>query len=302
MLYPARWLKHSLEYARLTLAGQCRTLTRWTGKAPQETPGFKNGALHSLPLVDMAKATRKDLQAYFDNTWTLTEVLFKSLKNPNSFFRPPNHNLRHPKIFYYGHPASLYINKFRVAGLIPGNINPFFERIFETGVDEMRWDDMSKNHMKWPSIDEVAAYRSKVYEVVSEVIQKHPEFDSMNKLEKSKFWAVNLGFEHERIHLETSSVLIRELPIDLVQRPEHFVPYHPSAYKTTHVADPIAGVHYPVNEFIHMDSGDVTIGKSRDWPTYGWDNEYGEKKLTVAPFSANKFKISNGEYLEFVRE
>jgi hypothetical protein len=27
------------------------------------------------------------------------------------FYRPPYHDLRHPLIFYYGHPAVLFINK-----------------------------------------------------------------------------------------------------------------------------------------------------------------------------------------------
>jgi formylglycine-generating enzyme required for sulfatase activity len=140
-----------------------------------------------------------------------------------------------------------------------------------------------------------------VYETVASCISKHPEFDTIRNLDKSKFWAVVLGFEHERIHLETSAVLIRELPIDLVQRPEFFPPYHPSAYTSKFVANPEQGVHYPNNEFLEVDSGDVTLGKPRNWPTFGWDNEYGEKKVTVAPFAATKFKISNGEYLEFVR-
>ena len=28
-----------------------------------------------------------------------------------------------------------------------------------------------------------------------------------------------MGFEHERIHFETSTVLIRQLPLDMVKRP-----------------------------------------------------------------------------------
>ena len=43
----------------------------------------------------------------------------------------------------------------RVAGIITDPINPYFENIFETGVDEMSWDDLSKNDMMWPSVREV---------------------------------------------------------------------------------------------------------------------------------------------------
>lgn len=32
--------------------------------------------------------------------------------------RQPAHGLRHPLIFYYGHPAALYVNKLRAAGIL----------------------------------------------------------------------------------------------------------------------------------------------------------------------------------------
>ena len=35
-------------------------------------------------------------------------------------------------------------------------------------------------------------------------------------------------FEHERIHIETSSVLMRELPVSLLRRPPQWPAYHPS--------------------------------------------------------------------------
>lgn len=38
-----------------------------------------------------------------------------------------------------------------------------------------------------------------------------------------------MGFEHERIHLETTSVLIRELPFFMVSLPEYWPKIHPSA-------------------------------------------------------------------------
>ena len=56
----------------------------WTGKAPQDCPGYVHNAsggghLTSLPLP-RATASRQELLDYFDNTWTLTEVLFASLQ------------------------------------------------------------------------------------------------------------------------------------------------------------------------------------------------------------------------------
>jgi len=142
-----------------------RSAAWWTGKAPKHglCPGVEaDGRIYSLPQLTFTAASdsyssssvliKKSLQDYFDNTWTMTEVLLASLQGEEAFQLPPYHDLRHPMIFYYGHPAALYVNKLRVAGLLDKPINPYYEVIFETGVDEMSWDDLSKNKMQWPSV------------------------------------------------------------------------------------------------------------------------------------------------------
>eukprot|EP00730_Choanoeca_flexa_P002784 TRINITY_DN11172_c0_g1_i1.p1 TRINITY_DN11172_c0_g1~~TRINITY_DN11172_c0_g1_i1.p1 ORF type:complete len:843 (+),score=227.20 TRINITY_DN11172_c0_g1_i1:155-2683(+) len=277
----------------------------WTGKAPIHNvcPGVNSdNIITSMPQPDLTKVTRQELRDYFDNCWTMTEVLFAGLQDEEPFYRPPYHNLRHPKIFYYAHPASLYVNKFRVAGLIKDPINEYYEHIFETGVDEMQWDDLSKNDMLWPTVNEVKEYRQKVYDMVVDVIENHPAFDTIDQLEASPFWAVVMGTEHEKIHLETSSVLMRELPLDLVRLPEGFPKPHPShASAPASDVTPVEGEHYPINTFLPVEAGIVTVGKPRSFPSYGWDNEYGEKQMHVKSFKASKFLISNGEFLEFVK-
>lgn len=111
----------------------------YTGKAPVYgvCPGVeKDGKIYSLPQITFpnGKTTKKALQDYFDNTWTITEALLGCLQGEEAFHVPPYHDLRHPMIFYYGHPAALYINKLRVAGLLTEPINPYFEVVFETGM------------------------------------------------------------------------------------------------------------------------------------------------------------------------
>ena len=274
----------------------------WTGHIPRDCPGRRSdGTITSLALPDLANCTRAQALDYFDNGWTLTEVLFSSLRGEEAFYRPPYHHLRHPMIFYYGHPPALYINKLRVAGLIAGPLNPYFERLFETGVDEMRWDDMSKNEMLWPSIQEVHAYRQQVYAIVRRVIETHPGLAPGHPpvTQKDPLWALFMGFEHERIHLETSSVLIRELPLALVQRPAGWPKLHPSAGRPA-AFPPQAGRDYPANELISVPGQAVTLGKPADWPSYGWDNEYGQRETILQPFQANRYLVSNGEFHAFV--
>ena len=110
-------------------------------------------------------------------------------------------------------------------------MNPYFESIFETGVDEMTWDDLSKNEMAWPTIQEVTDYRRTVYKIVRNILESHSSMENLPINIHHPLWAVMMGIEHEKIHLETSSVLIRELPVVLVQKPEEWPSYHPLALK-----------------------------------------------------------------------
>jgi 5-histidylcysteine sulfoxide synthase/putative 4-mercaptohistidine N1-methyltranferase len=277
----------------------------WTGKKPifELCAGVdRHGKIHALPAPDLHSVSRQQVQEYFDNAWTTTEILFAALKNEESFYRPPYHGLRHPLVFYYVHPVVLYVNKLRVAGLIDKPVNEYFERLFETGVDEMNWDDMSKNSTIWPPLEQLHAYRRQVYEIISHIIQTHPGLGENHPAidQDNPLWALFMGFEHERIHIETSSVLIRELPLHLTQRPPWFPPPHPTALKEA--ADPIEGISYTKNSFITVEQGTVNLGKPVNDHTYGWDNEYGFKRAVVGKFATTRFLISNGEYLQFVKD
>lgn len=279
----------------------------FTGKQPKICPGVDaKGIIRSLPLPRLDAVTRENAMEYFDNSWTLYETLFAGLNGEEYLYRPPPHGLRHPQIFYYGHTACLYINKLRVSGALTKPCNAYFESIFEVGVDEMLWDDMEKNEMFWPTAREVHEYRKEVYKVVKDTIMNHPALDDSNgpvTVDQSHpMWALFMGYEHERIHMETSSVLFREAPKHLVQAPNNWPPLHPSAFNKTPSSNPVEGVNYPPNKMISVEKDQVDLGKPADFPSYGWDNEYGERTLDVPDFAASEFMITNGEFYQFVKE
>ena len=126
----------------------------------------------------------------------------------------------------------------------------------------MSWDDLSKNKMPWPSVEDVHAYRKEVYSTVTKVISSLTNEQCENLTQNSPLWALVMGFEHERIHLETSSYLISELPIKYVQHPAHFPPYHESIKQSTDekTFTPIRSIHYPENSMITVPKSTVTIG------------------------------------------
>jgi 5-histidylcysteine sulfoxide synthase len=275
--------------------------TRFCGTEP--TPGYAgvktDGRIESMALPNLRTATRAQLREYFDNGWLLNEVLFSGLSCEEAFYRPPYHHLRHPMIFYLGHTSCTMINKLTLGGLVP-SIDPYLESIFEVGVDEMSWDDMGKNDMVWPTLNETMAYKNKAYKVVADLIDTHPSLDGTQLIDwNHPMWALVMAFEHDRIHLETSSVLMREMPLRLLERPAAFPLEHETAF-LPNVHPPVAGRDYPANPMLHVEAGTSTLGKPRDFPTYGWDNEYGHRELAVPAFEASKFMITNGEMWEFV--
>ncbi len=284
----------------------------WTGLAPDFCPGFhyEKKYLQALPLINLKICSRQDVLDYFNNTWTLTELLFASLKNETAFTRPPYHELRHPLIFYYGHPAVLYYNKMRMAGLFNEPVDLYLEKILETGVDEMSWDDMSKNEMKWPTVKAVHEYRQKIYNHVVNIIKTHPGLADHRSEEihpNSALWSLFMGFEHEKIHFETSSVLMRELPLELIETPRYWAPLHPSAlFEKNAKGETKSKKNNPLADSLslqlwqNISGGTVHAGKPIHAPSFGWDNEYGTRTQQIKDFQVRKSLVTNAEYYEFV--
>ncbi|KAG9400591.1 hypothetical protein AC1031_010807 [Aphanomyces cochlioides] len=294
----------SIAYTGLYPEPMWYTTTSRTPYNDPAFPGLIDGALHSIAMPNLDTCTRQEVLDYFDNTWALTDMLFSSFQHEDAFIQPPPHQLRHPMAFYYGHPTCFYINKCLLAGLLDSPLNPEYEDLFQVGVDDMRWDDMSKNEKEWPSVGDVQAYRREVYEIIKRLILTHAEFDDGHApiTAESQTWAIFMGMEHDRIHLETSSMLMQEHNLDNFVKPDLFPPYHPSAHRSSPALIPVEGVDFPTNPMISMPGGTVTLGKPADFPSYGWDNEYGSKTIEVGPFRASSQLISNGEFWQFVKD
>lgn len=227
---------------------------------------------------------RTEIRAYFHASYSLDEQLYDTLASDAAFYLRPE-PLRHPLIFYLGHTASFYINKLIIAKLISERINPRFEAMFAVGVDEMSWDDLNEANYDWPSVAEVKAYRAKVRELVDGLIATLPL--SLPIDWNNPWWAIMMGIEHSRIHLETSSVIIRRLPLDQVRQ----LPLWEICSESGEA---------PRNALLPVPGGEVRLGKPKDHRLYGWDNEFGRHRFEVEDFEASKYLVSNQEYLEFV--
>jgi len=231
---------------------------------------------------------REEIKNYFLQTYELDEKLFDLLKDKEFLYKQPN-RLRHPLIFYFGHTATFFINKLIVSNVIDKRVNKNFESIFAIGVDEMSWDDLNEQNYTWPTYEQTKNYRDKVKELILELID-NIEFTIPINWE-SNMWIILMGIEHENIHIETSSVLLRELDIKYLKDEKIFEYCNEFSDK------------YPANELLDVKGGDVILQKDRENPIfYGWDNEFSFHKSHIKDFKASKYLVSNGEFMEFVKD
>ena len=230
---------------------------------------------------------RSALLAYFCQTFDLYDSLFDCLADERAWFDKAI-PLRHPLIFYYGHTAAFFINKLLAARLIEGRLDARIEAMVAIGVDEMSWHDLDETHYDWPSVSELRDYRGRVRALVCDFIERMPIELPIHW--QSPAWVILMGIEHERIHLETSSGLIRQLPLAWVRSQ----PQWPACPEARHRRDEV-----PANTLLPVAGGRVRLGKQD--VTYGWDNEYGERHIELAPFQASRMLVSNAEFFDFVQ-
>ncbi|WP_309400775.1 5-histidylcysteine sulfoxide synthase [Cerasicoccus maritimus] len=228
---------------------------------------------------------REEIRRYFHQTFDIYEKLFEPMVSQEAFVTRAD-PLRHPLIFYYGHTAVFYINKLILGKFLKERLDPHLESLCAIGVDEMSWDDLNEAHYVWPDHVKVKAYREQVRATIDKLIDETPL--EMPVQWNSLYWIIMMGIEHERIHLETSSVLIRQLPLSLVEQE------HPSWAVCQDDPTP------PENDLVGVPGGLVQQGKEQPSRFYGWDNEYGSFETEVAEFKASKYLVSNAEFRQFV--
>ncbi|NEN87484.1 MAG: 5-histidylcysteine sulfoxide synthase [Okeania sp. SIO3H1] len=230
---------------------------------------------------------RQDILDYFHNAWQLEDILMNSLVGEETFYFNPD-PLRNPLIFYLGHSAVFYINKLIRVELLEKHLNPNYEILFELGVDPEIPEELDRAiaHINWPKLQDVWQYREKVYQIILDLIEKTPL--NMPIHQNHPLWALMMGIEHQRIHIETSSMLFRQLSVEKLKRPSNWE-YAPTNARQID------------NEMIEVAGGVVKIGKPVDYPTFGWDIEYGDRQVEVTPFVASKYLITNSDFLEFVK-
>jgi 5-histidylcysteine sulfoxide synthase len=236
----------------------------------------------SLPALRIDALDRSGLFDYFTNSWTLYDTLFGAITDAGSFYASPD-PLRHPLIFYMGHTAAFYINKLVLDGQVMEGVHPEYDTLFAVGVDPEMTSELVR--FNWPPVEAVRAYRNRVFERVADAIATVP-VDGVIDAEHP-VWAILMGIEHERIHFETSSMLLRQHPAGKLTPPPGWL------------VGPRDFVTVP-NDWVGVPAGPASIGRPGPGAYYAWDSDCGRRDVDVRSFEASRHLVSNAEYVDFV--
>nr|XP_012557475.2 uncharacterized protein LOC100215679 [Hydra vulgaris]XP_047133732.1 uncharacterized protein LOC100215679 [Hydra vulgaris]XP_047133733.1 uncharacterized protein LOC100215679 [Hydra vulgaris]XP_047133734.1 uncharacterized protein LOC100215679 [Hydra vulgaris] len=275
----------------------------WSYNTIEDFEYFANICNNNLYL---SKTTDAGLRRQFLHIYDLYEKLFSVLKTKAFFIRAER--LRHHLIFYYAHTAVLYINKLVVSGYLDSKmrIDPFIESIMSVGVDEMSWDDLLEDNYVWSKysdeqlaeyLNKIKIYRQQVKKLILQLLDNQPINLPINP--SSLHWVILMGIEHEKIHLETSAVIISQVPLHLIKKKHNF---NFLMYKSEKTNKTYENLYTSCkNVLVDIPGGKVLMGKDNlESDFFGWDNEFGSEEKILKPFRASQMLVSNAEYLEFV--
>jgi len=211
-----------------------------------------------------------------DSARQLTDWIFRLLTPEALYSRPIPE--RHRLIFYLGHLEAFDWNLICRKTLQFVSFCPQFDTLFEFGIDPPVGQAATDQPSDWPNVQEVQAYNRSVRARIDQLFDLRSEQSIPEQI-------LNVALEHRLMHAETLAYLLHNLPYD--QKASVSVPL-------VHSAELLA------NPMIQIAPGFATLGQKRG--EFGWDNEFDEQQVDVPGFRVSKYKITNGQYLDFVNE
>ena len=224
--------------------------------------------LRVLPKPEVRAALSKRLRSARAQTDQLFEIL-----TPGSLYERPIAE-RHRLIFYVGHLEAFDWNQIARAGLGATSFHSAFDQLFEFGIDPPPGRAPEDRPSDWPSISEVRAYNARARTELDRLLAEAPAE------------LLHIAIEHRLMHAETLAYLFHNLSY------EHKLP-DPSGAR-------LAATQRVTHDMIPIPAGSATLGQHPG--EFGWDNEFDQHRVQVPAFRIGKYKITNAEYLDFVRE
>jgi ergothioneine biosynthesis protein EgtB len=214
-----------------------------------------------------------------------SDELFQVVKPEALYDRPIAE--RHRIIFYVGHLEAFDWNLLHQRVLDLPAFDADLDRLFAFGIDPVGGGLPTDQASDWPSIGEVRDYVRRVREILDEKLEYLLARPTDTALEFSPTLLLNVAIEHRLMHAETLAYMLHQLPFDR---------------KVTGNAAAESHLQLAITpEMIEIPAGVATLGQSRESGAFGWDNEFEKEQVGVPPFAIDNYKVTNGQYLEFMR-
>jgi formylglycine-generating enzyme required for sulfatase activity len=200
-----------------------------------------------------------------------TDSLFR-LVRPDSLYERPIPE-RHRIIFYLGHLEAFDWNLIGRYALDLPVFHAEFDRLFAFGIDPPAGQLPQDAPRDWPALAEVQRYNQHARDEIDDVIESVPE------------QLLHVAIEHRLMHAETFAYILHQLPYDRKSGAPDMPPQSRGALEPRSIEIP---------------AGAARLGRTCE-EGFGWDNEFNACTVEVPAFSMAKYKVTNGEYLDFVR-
>ena len=212
-----------------------------------------------------------------------SDALFGVVRADSLYERPIPE--RHRILFYVGHLEAFDWNLLRENVLGLKSFLPGFDRLFAFGIDPVGGGLPSDQPSDWPSLGAVHEYVSTIRAALDDKLadgslescRAHDGFSVETLL--------NVAIEHRLMHVETLAYMLHQLPLN---------------QKIPQTSRPASATSPVIQRMVEIPAGVATLGLPRGGHHFGWDNEYEEHTAEVPAFEIDQYKVTNGQYLEFV--
>ena len=221
-------------------------------------------------------APAPDLSRELQDARQQTDQLFDLIR-PDSLYERPIPE-RHRLVFYLGHLEAFDWNLIAQWAMSAPRFHAEFDRLFAFGIDPDESGLPTDKPADWPSRQEVDRYNACVRETLDRLIPQAPA------------QLVHVAIEHRLMHAETFAYLLHGLDYEHKTRKPQALP--PASARDREDALPA---------WITVPAGAATLGRPAN-DGFGWDNEFREYSVEVPEFTIGKYKVTNREYLDFVRQ
>ncbi len=233
--------------------------------------------------------TRQTLIDWFRQGRARSREIF-AVPKPETYYERPI-PLRNPIVFYEGHLPAFTVNTLLKLALREPGVDAGYEVLFERGIDPESVDAAKPTSDYWPARRDVQAYGAEADRRIEHALCDATIEDERVPQLRGAQAAIAI-LEHEQMHEETLLYMFHEMSY------EKKVPRAPLSGKWSSGLLGRRRVESPPFHTVKIPAGIATLGCDS---AFGWDNEFPQMRVEVPEFEIDRYNVTNGEYLEYVR-